>query len=141
MPEILHRFFVKAPATKIFEAFTSPIGLNNWWTKESSGKPVLNNIYRFYFTKAYDWRAKVIKVTPDKELIWQMTEAMHDWMPTQIGFTLTEENHGTAVYFFHSNWQQANEHFAISNYCWGQLLKGLKDHCETGAVVPFENRN
>lgn len=141
MPDILHRFFVKATTQKIFEAFTSSNGLNSWWTKESSGEPILNETYRFYFTKEYDWRAKVTHVVPDKELTWQMTEAMHDWMPTQVGFKLTEENQGTAIYFFHTNWQQANEHFAISNFCWGQLLKGLKEYCETGVIVPFEKRN
>lgn len=141
MPDILHRLFVKASPEKVFSTFTLPAGLNAWWSLESTGKPALNEIYRFYFGSGYDWRAKVTHIIPNKELTWQMTEAMHDWLPTQVGFVLTKNHDGTDVYFFHNNWQQANEHFAISNFCWGQLLKGLKDYCEHGTIVPFEKRN
>ncbi len=123
MPDILHRFFVKTSVDKVFNIFTTPAGLNAWWPLKSEGKPALNEIYRFYFGAEYDWRAKVIHIEPNKECTWQMTEAIHDWMPTKIGFVLTPERDGTAVYFFHNNWQQANEHFAISNFCWGNFYK------------------
>ncbi|MFO0940529.1 MAG: hypothetical protein U0930_07150 [Pirellulales bacterium] len=43
--------------------------------------------------------------------------------------------------FFHVDWESTSDHFAITNYCWGQLLKGLKDYVENGSVIPFENRN
>ena len=75
MPDILHRFFVKASPEKIFNTFTTSVGLNSWWSLESDGKPVVHEIYRFYFCTEYDWREK---------------------------------------------------------------LQGLKNYCETGAVVPFE---
>ncbi len=141
MPEILHRFTINATAQKVFEALCSEKGLNNWWTKECSGKPLLHENYRFYFTPEYDWSAKVIHMIEGKELTWQMTKAMDDWMPTQVGFRLEENKGLTNICFFHKGWKEAGEHFAITNFCWGQLLKGLKDYCETGAVVPFEKRN
>jgi hypothetical protein len=54
---------------------------------------------------------------------------------------LKEEKNGTIVFFFHEGWQEASEHFAITNYCWGQLLAGLKNYVEKNVVVPFEQRN
>lgn len=141
MPDIHHRFTVNSPIQKVFETFCTPAGLNNWWSLECSGKPQLNETYRFYFGPEYDWNAKVIHVVEGKELTWQMTKAMDDWMPTHVGFKLQENNGVTNVYFFHKGWEKENEHFAITNFCWGQLLKGLKDYCETGANVPFEKRN
>lgn len=141
MADIIQQFFISEKSQKVFEALSSPAGLNSWWPLESSGKPELNSNYRFYFGPEYDWEAKVIHVIPGKELIWQMTKAMTDWMPTKVGFKLTETDKGTSVYFFHSNWPEANEHFAISNFCWGQLLKGLKVFVETGEIIPFDKRN
>jgi hypothetical protein len=66
---------------------------------------------------------------------------MTDWVNTEVGFELLESQEGTIVRFFHRGWQEESEHFCISNYCWGQLLGGLKDYVETGAVIPFEKRN
>ena len=141
MPDIQHRFLVKAPITKVFEVFCSEKGLNNWWALECSGKPELNEIYRFYFGPEYDWNAKVIHVMSGKELSWQMVKAMDDWMSTEVGFKLSENNGSTSVYFFHNGWKEAGEHYAITNFCWGQLLNGLKNYCENGSIVPFEKRN
>jgi len=93
MHTIQHRFTVNTPSKKVFEVFSSPSGLNNWWTLECSGKPVLNEEYRFYFGPEYDWNAKVVHLIEGKELTWQMTKAMDDWMPTKVGFKL-EENKG-----------------------------------------------
>jgi uncharacterized protein YndB with AHSA1/START domain len=141
MPDILHHFFVKAPAQKVFDAFARPEGLNSWWPKESAGKPEPREAYRFNFGPEYDWHAKVLQVTPGKSLSWQMTVASEDWQPTSLGFELTEVSGGTEVFFYHRNWQKANKHFSISNYCWGQLLNGLKNYVEKAEVVPFEQRN
>lgn len=67
---------------------------------------------------------------------------MDDWRrDTQVGFVLTETKGGTKVDFFHKHWKEANDHYYISNFCWGQLLQGLKDYVETGKVIPFEKRN
>lgn len=141
MAKIQHQFSVSAPAEQIFAAFCTPEGLNNWWTLQAAGQPEMGNVYTFYFGPAYDWRAEVLHVKPNRALTWQMTQAMDDWMPTRVGFRLLEKNGQTTVYFFHEGWLKANEHFAITSFCWGQLLMGLKKYVEIGSVVPFEQRN
>jgi uncharacterized protein YndB with AHSA1/START domain len=40
MPDILSDFPIKAPAADVFHAITMPDGLDRWWTKRSSGKPL-----------------------------------------------------------------------------------------------------
>jgi len=141
MFELIHQFQVKASAEKVFDAFTSPAGLNSWWTLEAGGRPETGQTCRFYFGPEYDWRATVIHIVHGKELTWQMTRAMEDWMPTQVGFVLTEEKGACSVRFFHRNWPNNGDHFAITNFCWGQLLRGLKNYVENGIAVPFELRN
>ena len=141
MPDILHSFHIKAKPDKVFDTFCSPEGLNSWWTLRSSGKPALAESYNFFFAPEYDWHAEVIHVILNKELTWRMTGAMEDWMDTEVGFKLTPENEGTNILFFHKGWKEASEHFAITNFCWGQLLNGLKQYAEQGVIVPFEKRN
>lgn len=141
MYSIQHQFIIKKSAQQVFDALTSPAGLNAWWTLDAQGKPELGEAYRWYFGPEYDWQAQVCHVVQGKELTWRMVVAMDDWMPTQVGFSLSENGGATTVSFFHKNWDAANDHYAITNFCWGQLLKGLKDYLENGVIVPFELRN
>jgi uncharacterized protein YndB with AHSA1/START domain len=141
MADIYQKFNINESMQHVFDGFCSPRQLNNWWTKRCSGKPQMNELYNFYFSDEYNWYAKVIHVVPGKELTWQMTGAMEDWMGTLVGFVLAPEKSGTSVSFFHKNWQETNDHFAITTFCWGQLLNGLKNYLEKGEIIPFEKRN
>lgn len=141
MPDIHHKFHVNASPHQVFETFTRSEGLNSWWTLQSSGEPLKGNVYNFYFGPAYDWLAAVIHVIPDQELTWRMTRAMDDWMETEVGFRLTLEGSGTAIWFFHTGWKELSDHYSISNFCWGQLLNGMKNYLEKGTVIPFPERN
>ena len=40
VPDILHDFPIKAPLDRVFQAVSTPEGLDRWWTKRSEGKPV-----------------------------------------------------------------------------------------------------
>lgn len=115
--------------------------LNNWWPEKSTGEAKPGEIYTLWFGPEYDWRAKVVQAVPGKEFTWKMVQAMDDWMDTEVGIRLTQDKEGTIVDFFHRNWTEPNDHFRISNYCWGSLLAGLKNYVEKGIVVPFEKRN
>ncbi len=141
MPDILHQFPISVPSASVFKAFTSPVGLNAWWTLEADGIPERDSIYHLYFGPQYDWQAKVTHVVADRELTWSVVRAMEDWMPTRFGFALASTDGGTCVRFFHSGWKVASDHFAVTNFCWGQLLMGLKIYLESGRVIPFEQRN
>lgn len=141
MVDIHHNFVIKSSHDKVFEAFCTPAGLDSWWTLKSAGKPEAGNVYTFYFGPLYDWRAEVIHLVPHLELTWKITQTMEDWKDTNVGFDLTEKEGSTYVHFFHSGWAQANEHFGITNYCWGQLLNGLKKYVEEGIIIPHAQRN
>lgn len=141
MADILHQFKVKAPPQRVFDAFCIASELNNWWTARAEGEPNPEALYTLWFGPEYDWRARVSLVVPGKAITWTMEQAMDDWMGTTVGITLQEEPDGTVVDFFHRGWRTANDHYRISNYCWGNLLTGLKNYIEKGIVVPFNDRN
>ncbi len=140
MADILHQFRIDATPQKVFDAFCSANGLNDWWTARASGEPRLGGIYTFWFGPDYDWRAQVTHLVPGKEITWTMTQAMDDWMDTKVGIRLSQAGTGTLVDFFHTGWREPNDHYRISNFCWGTLLTGLKNYVEKGIVVPFEKR-
>lgn len=141
MFDIHHNFVVKAASNRVFEALTTPQGLDSWWTLQSSGVPEIGNLYTFYFGPEFDWRAEVVHMVSDKKLTWKMVKTMDDWKDTQVGFELTEKDRNTQVHFFHLGWAQANEHFGITTFCWGQLLNGLKNYVEKGIIIPHAQRN
>lgn len=142
MNTILHDFYINVSKEKVFEAISSPNGLNNWWTLQCTGQAKLDEEYNLYFGDEYNWFAKVSKFKMNEEIEFKMTKATEDWQPTRFVFILTEEKPNvTYVQFYHSNWQEANKNYRISSYCWGSLLSQLKQYLEKGIITPFEARN
>lgn len=142
MPDIVHQLDICVPENKIFEAVSSPTGLNSWWTLEAKGMPCKGSEYHLYFGPQYDWRAVVSDVTLDKSIHYRVTQAMDDWLHTVLEFELfSAEPNKCKLRFSHRGWAKESEHYAISSYCWAVLLLGLKNYVEKDIVVPFEHRN
>lgn len=141
MHHIYHNLLIKSDAKKVFDAFTNPIHLNNWWTLTSSGTPVLDSEYNLNFTDQYNWFGTVSKVIENQCFFITMTISDEDWNGTTFGIELENHTEGTYLKFSHKNWQKDNDHFKHSSFCWALLLKGLKDYLEKGIVIPFESRN
>jgi uncharacterized protein YndB with AHSA1/START domain len=140
MADIFHDFLVKAPATKVFDAISTPNGLDQWWTKRSAGEPKEGAEYELWFGPQYDWRAKVTKCVKDSTFELQMARADVDWMGTRVGFHLQDKNANTSVYFYHIGWPSQNEHWRISCYCWAMYLRIMRRYVEHGEFVPYEKR-
>ena len=141
MHNIYHDLVINCPPVKVFEAITQPIHLNNWWSLQSSGTPILDTEYNLNFTDDYDWFGKVSKVEQNTSFYITMTSSDDDWNGTTFGFELKPEKGNTLVEFSHCGWKSNNHHFRHSSFCWAQLLNGLKNYLEKGIVIPFEKRN
>ena len=140
MPDIFHYFPIKAASQKVFQAISTPLGLDAWWTNRASGAPVEGAEYELGFGPEYDWRAVVSQYVPDTEFEFELTSAMDDWLGTRVGFTLDEQDGVTQVRFRHTGWPESNEHFRVSCYCWAAYLRLLRRYVELGEVVPYEDR-
>ncbi len=140
MADILHDFWIAAPADRVYRGISTPAGLDQWWTKQSSGKPTEGSEYELGFGPGYDWRATVSRSVPNQSFELQMTRADADWAGTRVGFELTAGKEGTQVRFHHTGWPVLNEHHRISCYCWAMYLRILKRHLEHGETVPYERR-
>lgn len=140
MADIIHQFSINAEPRKVFQAISTPAGLDAWWTKRSAGKPVGGAEYELWFGPAYDWRAVVSRCVPGAEFEFTITSAQEDWMETRVRFLLYEKDGATQVRFQHTGWPEANEHYSISCYCWAMYLRLLKRYVEHGEMTPYEDR-
>jgi uncharacterized protein YndB with AHSA1/START domain len=140
VPDILHQFPIAAPASRVYEAVTTPSGLDRWWTARSSGTPRTGTTYQLWFGPEYDWRARVTECLPDRAFELELTTAMPDWVGTRVRFLLEASENGTMLNFAHTGWVEASEHFRISSFCWAMYLRILKRNLEHGETVPYDQR-
>jgi hypothetical protein len=57
MADILQEFTVKASPDNVFWMFSTPEGLDRWWTKSSAGIAKEGAECKLFFGPGYDWRA------------------------------------------------------------------------------------
>ncbi len=140
MPDIFQDFPIKSSVEKIFDAVSTPAGLDAWWTKISSGTPAVGQEYKLGFGPQYDWLAVVTKCVAGRDFEIRMTRSDADWDGSLIGFQLERKPEMVWVRFHHTGWPTANEHFRISNHCWAMYLRVLRRYLEYGELVPYEQR-
>lgn len=140
MADLFHHFPIKARVEEVFRAVSSPSGLDAWWTERSSGVAELGSEYELWFGPEHDWRASVLKCTPNTGFELELTRADGDWLGTRVGFELEERDGVTHMRFAHTGWSEANEHFRVSSFCWAMYLRLLKRFVERGEIVPYERR-
>jgi len=140
MPDILHDFPISAPLNRVFDAVSTPAGLDQWWTKRSTGIPRVGAEYELGFGPGYDGRAVVSKHMPPLELEYQIVRADGDWLGTRVGFVLRDAGGVTQMRFSHTGWPDAGPHFRTSSFCWAMYLRVLRRFLEAGETVPYERR-
>jgi uncharacterized protein YndB with AHSA1/START domain len=138
MPDILHDFPIAAPVSRVFEAVSTPDGLDRWWTLTSARN---NDAFELGFGPEYDWKARVTRCETDRCFELEITDATPDWTGTRVSFDLQPaDTGGTQVRFAHRGWPSETEHYRISSYCWAMYLRLLSRSVEFGEVVPYDDR-
>jgi len=153
MPDIHHQFPVFAPASEVFDAVASPKGLDAWWTLSSKGEPAEGHVYELFFGEGYNWRGRVTECVPNKAFELEIFDSMPDWEGSRVRFELTEEVREpaepslsassaarTEVRFSHAGWQEEDDHYRISSFCWAMYLRLMKKYVEDGTVVDYAKR-
>jgi uncharacterized protein YndB with AHSA1/START domain len=140
VPDVLQDFPIRAPLERVFEAISSPEGLNQWWTERASGTAAQGAEYELSFGPEYLWRARVIRCVPNAEFELELTRADLDWTGTRVGFALKRRDTDTWLRFWHTGWPSQNDHYRISCHCWALYLRVLRRFLEHGETVPYEAR-
>jgi len=140
MPAILQDFPIAASPNRVFDAVSTPAGLDAWWTLHSKGHPTLGATYELDFGPGYLWKAEVTRADPSTAFELRLTSADAEWTGTTVGFELAPAGDGTQVRFYHRGWPAPSEHYRISNHCWAMYLRILRRHLEHGESVPYAER-
>ena len=140
MADIFHNLPIKGSSRKVFEAISTPLGLNAWWTNNCRAIPSKHAAYELEFGPGYLWQATASEWLPDSTFELQIIDGDDDWRGTRVGFRLIETDDVTNVAFYHLGWPENNEHYQTSCFCWAMYLRLLKRYVEFGEVVPYANR-
>ena len=140
MSQILLDFPIKAPLRAVFQAISTPAGLDQWWTLRSAGVGAFGAEYELGFGPEYDWRARVTRFEFHTQFELELTRAQEDWLGTRVGFSLLADHDRTLVSFRHTGWSAETPHFRTSSCCWALYLRILRRHLEFGESVPYEQR-
>ena len=140
MADILQDFPIAAPPAQVYDAISTPAGLDTWWTETSSGTPTIGAEFELGFGPGYRWRAVVTKARAPEAFELELTVSDDDWNGSLVGFELVPHKIGTWVRFYHRGWASPNEHYRISSHCWALYLRVLRRHLEAGESVPYEKR-
>ena len=140
MPDILHDLPIRAPIERVFEAVSTPRGLDRWWTKTAAGEPVQGASFQLGFGPGFDWRARVTRCVPSSAFELELVAADDDWRGTRVTFHLEPREGAVWLRFQHTGWPQPNEHYRVSCNCWAAYLRILRRNLEHGEAVPYERR-
>ena len=140
MADIEHEFPIRASVERVFDAVSTPAGLNEWWTLTARGEPVAGGRYDLGFGPEYQWAAVVRRLEAPRLIEWEMTEADAEWTGTRVGVELTAEGGGTTVRFYHRGWRDPDRHYRVSCCCWAMYLRILRRYLEHGERVAYDQR-
>jgi hypothetical protein len=101
----------------VFQAVSTPAGLDQWWTKRSAGAPSVGTEYELWFGPTFDWRARVTKASAPEAFELEVVDAADDWQGTRVGFRVESGDRATHLRFYHIGWPKLNEHYRVSCYC------------------------
>ena len=139
MPSIKHYLVIKAVAEKVYTALSKTEGLCGWWTVEAKADERVGGTAEFIFGERYYNKMKITNLLNSKKVEWKCLEGDKEWIGTTFLFDLEEKDGSTILRFSQNNWKEETDFFASCNYNWGYYLKSLKQYCETGAGIPFNN--
>ena len=138
MVGIRHMLLIDAPVQKVYKALTEQEGLSGWWTTDTVVEPLVGSTAEFKFGDRYRNKMRIRTLETDKTVEWDCLEGDDEWVGTRIRFVLEKQGDQTLLRFFHTDWREMTDFFAVCNYHWGFYMRSLKSFCETGRGEPFE---
>jgi uncharacterized protein YndB with AHSA1/START domain len=137
MTDILHQLFIRATPAQVYSALTERKGLSHWWTRDVDVEPMVNSIAQFTFDHGRtELRMKIIKLIPNRSVIWHCMSGDPEWEDTQISFDLEAARDGVILHFAHRGWKRTTGTFPKCNFNWAKYLVSLRNYLEKGKGFP-----
>ena len=137
---MFHSIKITTTKKKLFEAISTPAGLNSWWTAAASGEPAVGAIFQLHFEPDYDWAAVVTQYEENSHIEFTIGQSDADWEGTAVSFRIYECDSEIQLDFQHKGWREENDHYRTTNQCWFHYLTLLKRYLETNEILPYARR-
>ena len=134
---IKHNVLFHCSANKVYNAISTPEGIQGWWTVDTIIVPEVGGMAEFIFGEKYHNKMEITDLQPDKRVAWHCVEGDQEWIGTDFTFELEGKDDHTLLRFGHNNWKSQTDFFAHCNFQWGRYMISLKKYCETGSGDPF----
>ncbi len=125
----------------VYQALTSKKGLSETWTRQCKVAEEKGGINVFEFGDESPTKFRIEELIANKKIRWLCIESDPEWVGTTVVFELEEKNGKTSVTLKQKNWKEVTEFYRWCNYNWGFFLYSLKQYCEEGKGIPFQERN
>lgn len=138
MPNILHRILIKARPEKVYPAFATVDGLQQWWTRHvTAGGPIQpGTILQFGFgAEGTDMR--ITSLIPGRRVEWQCVGGPADWLGTRLFLDVEPHGDKTILHFGQKGWREENDFYGHCNCRWGYFMLSIKSLIETGKGTPY----
>ena len=139
MVDILHKIGIKSSSPDdVYKALTTLEGLASWWTNNAQGESKVGGVIEFRFG-AGGIDMKVLELTPDQHVLWEVVAGPAEWIGTTVSFDLQQEGDWTLVRFKHQGWKEPVDFMHHCSTKWAVFLLSLKSLLETGKGAPAPN--
>src|SRR5437016_129141 len=124
MFNIRHRIIINSSPEKIYSAAATIEGLQHWWTQMvtmNTSEVKEGTIIQFRFGDGGP-DMKVVKMIPNKEVVWECVGHTDEWLGTRFHFLIEEKDGKTILFFSQTGWKEESEFFAHCNCRWGYFM-------------------
>jgi uncharacterized protein YndB with AHSA1/START domain len=131
----LHEIPISAPASKVFDAWTTKDGLRSWWTTDVTTPNSSDGNYVFAFDGGkVKFHFRIVEEVAGVSARWlgvRGTDMPDEWVGTEIDVRISPADQGrTRLQFAHRNWRSIEGAYCACNTTWGELMFRLRDACE-----------
>ena len=132
---------IAASPSEVARALSTQQGIAGWWTDDVSFGDKVGDSMMLGFPAAplpFELR---MDTADESGVVWSsIGQFPPHWVGTTVIWSLTPGEGSTTVHFNHDGWASDEGPFPMAAYTWAQLLVTLKEHVETGNVVPWFTR-
>lgn len=138
--------FIKKPASGVYDALVSEVGLKGWWTETCDIGTTEGSLSTFRFDDS--WKTmRMEKLCPASEVRWRCVDSSIDledgsksseWIDTEFLFQLKPlSDQTTALHFQHIGLQPELQCYNDCKRGWTRFINSLKHFVETGVGEPY----
>ncbi len=138
MAEILHQLIIKVPPLRVYQALTEQKAITGWWTQYARCEPRVDSVAEFEFDSGkLKLRMKIVKLLPQRTVVWHCLAGPEEWVGTQISFELQLADKNTILNFAHRGWKSSLYTLPFYNFEWARQLMSLRAYLEKGKGYPY----